>query len=279
MFKAGIFLMGSNKNQTQIIQEKLGVYQSNILSSILSNIYFTALDIYMSQLIKKYCKRDRAIINPEYLKEITIAENSLKKNSDETLKPHVMNRIANKKKQRALKKEFYFTLSNNNCIIIKYARYADNFLVGIRAAKKTVLKIKKGIIFFFKFTLHLQANKDKTKITHTYCEKAKFLGMNIYSIPRKHLLFKKARSLEKIKRNKSRIVDRVLGMQNKRFKTFKERILKGLKKQYKKAEDIGQLIQWEKTLEKAITQIISLNNLDNSNRQIFSQFVKELKKF
>jgi len=56
MFKAGVFLRGSHEKQSQIIQEKLGVPQGNILSSILSNIFLTTLDNFINQLIKKHYK-------------------------------------------------------------------------------------------------------------------------------------------------------------------------------------------------------------------------------
>ena len=50
MFKAGIFLTGSNEKQSQIIQEKLGVPQGNILSPTLSNIFLTTLDNFINHL-------------------------------------------------------------------------------------------------------------------------------------------------------------------------------------------------------------------------------------
>ena len=157
-------------------------------------------------------------------------------------------------------------------------RYADDFIVGVRASKETALKIKKEIIFFLKSSLHLRINEDKTKIYQTYCEKVKFLGMNIHNVPTKHLPFRKARHLEQIRRNKSRIVNRVIGMQNRRSKIFREHILEGLRNHYKKAEDTGNLDQWKQNLEKAISIVIPPDKLNDSSRRVFSQFVKELDK-
>jgi len=102
--------------------------------------------------------------------------------------------------------------------------------------------------------------------------------MNIYNVPTKHLPFRKARHLEQIRRNKSRIVNRVLGMQSRRSKIFREQIHEELRNHYKKAEDNGNLSQWKQDLEKAITVVISPDKLNNSSRQVFSQFVKELDK-
>jgi hypothetical protein len=158
-------------------------------------------------------------------------------------------------------------------------RYADDFIVGVKASKETALKIKKEIIFFLKSSLHLKVNEDKTKIYQSYCEKVKFLGMNIHNVPTRHLPFRRARHLEQIQRNKLRIVNRVLAMQSRRSKIFREHILKRLKNHCKKAEDNGSLVQWKQDLEKAITSVIPPDKLNDNSRRVFSQFVEELDKF
>ena len=278
MFKAGIFLMGPNEKQSQIIQEKIGVPQGNILSPILSNIFLTTLDNFISQSIRKHRKGLRASINPEYLEESKVTKKDFKNISEENHKPQIIKRIVNQKKRQALKKGLRYTLFDDTYIRVKYVRYADDFIVGVRASKETTIKIKKEIIFFLKSSLHLRVNEDKTKIYQSYCEKIKYLGMNIHNVPTKHLPFRKARHLEQIRRNKSRIVNRVLGMQSRRSKIFREHILEGLRNHYKKAEDNGNLSQWKQNLEKAISIVIPPDKLNDSSRRVFSQFVAELDK-
>jgi len=278
MFKAEIFLMGSNEKQSRIIQEKLGLPQNNILSPILSNIFLTTLDNFINQLIKKHRKGAQASINPEYIKESKVTEKDLKNISKENLKTQIIKRIVNQKKRQALKKGLRYTLFDDSYIRVKYVRYADDFIVGVRASKKTTLKIKKEIIFFLKSSLHLRVNENKTKIYQSYCEKIKYLDMNIHNVPTKHLPFRKAQHLEQMRRNKSRIVNRVLGMQSRRSKIFREHILEGLRNHYKKAEDSGNLAQWKQNLEKAISLVIPPDKLNDSSRRVFSQFVKELDK-
>lgn len=278
MFKAGIVIMGANEKQSQIIQEKIGVPQGNILSPILSNIFLTTLDNFMNQLIIKYRKGERASINPEYIEESKVTEKDLKIIPEKNLKLQLIKRITNQKKRQALKKGLRYTLFDDSYIRIKYVRYADDFIVGVRASKETALKLKKEIIFFLKSSLHLRVNEDKTKIYQTYCEKVKFLGMNIHNVPTKHLPFRRARHLEQIKRNKSRIVNRVIGMQNRRSKIFREYILESLKNHYKKAEDNGNLDQWKQNLGKAISIVIPPDKFNDSSRRVFSQFVKEIDK-
>jgi retron-type reverse transcriptase len=275
MFKAGIFLMGPNGKQSQIIQEKLG---ANILSTILSNIFLTSLDNFMNQLIKKHRRGKRASINPEYIKESKITKKDLENIPEVNFKPQLIKRIINQKKRQTLKKGLRYTLLDDKYIRIKYVRYADDFIVGVRASKETVFKIKKEIVFFLKSSLQLRVNENKTKVYQTYCEKVKFLGMNIHNVSIQNLPFRKARHLEQIKRNKSRIGNRVIGMQNRRSKIFREQILKNFRSNYKKSEDTGNLSQWKQNLEKALSIVIPPDKLNESSRRVFSQFVKELDK-
>ena len=62
-------------------------------------------------------------------------------------------------------------------------RYADDFIIGVRGPKETVIKIQKEVKDFLKSTLHLSVNEDKTRITHVFSDKANFLGMQIHMIP------------------------------------------------------------------------------------------------
>lgn len=279
MFKGGILITGFKENQSQIIQESLGVSQGNILSPILSNIFLTPFDNFMQQLIQKYHKGKKASINSEYVEESTITEKDLSKIPEEKQTTQLIRRMINQKKRQALKKGLRYTLFDDNYIRVKYVRYADDFIVGVRADKKTVNKIKKEIILFLKSSLHLQVNENKTQIFQTYCEKVEFLGMKIHNVPTKHLPFRRARHLEQIRRNKSRIVNRKLAMQNRRSKVFREQIIKGLRTRFKQAEDKGNLTQWKQNLGKALGTVIAADKSNSASRQVFTQFIKELDKF
>ena len=61
---------------------------------------------------------------------------------------------------------------------MKYARYADDFLVGIIGSKQDALQIKEDIKNFLADKLALELSDEKTLVTHTE-RPAKFLGYEI----------------------------------------------------------------------------------------------------
>ena len=60
----------------------------------------------------------------------------------------------------------------------EYARYADDFLVGIIGSKQDALQIKEDIKNFLADRLALELSDEKTLVTHTE-RPAKFLGYEI----------------------------------------------------------------------------------------------------
>ena len=62
---------------------------------------------------------------------------------------------------------------------MKYARYADDFLVEIIGSKQDAQQIKEDIKNFLADRLALELSDEKTLITHTE-KSAKFLGYEIY---------------------------------------------------------------------------------------------------
>ena len=61
---------------------------------------------------------------------------------------------------------------------MKYARYADDFLVGIIGSKQDAQQIKEDIKNFLADRLALELSDEKTLVTHTE-RPAKFLGYEI----------------------------------------------------------------------------------------------------
>ena len=146
--------------------------QGNILSPILCNIYLNELDLYIKNvIIKKYERGVRPLINPVYLKSIGL------QNEERKLPKHLQNKIKKSRRRHVEKMGIKRIIENVGYTRIKYIRYADDFIVGVRGSWELALEIKQLIKIFLKTNLHLEMNEEKTKVIDTYSNKASFLGM------------------------------------------------------------------------------------------------------
>lgn len=280
VFKTKNMIIGSSKNKLRTNQKKLKGFQDNVLYTLLYSTSFATFDSFMSQLIKKYHNGDRTTIDSTYLHKMMITKDCFKKCSVSSFKPCVTNQIISEKNQKAYrKKKFYDTLFESNYKRVKYVRYAENFIVGIRASKKTALKIKKEIFLFLQLTLYLTVNANKTKIIQIFYGTIKFGGITIHNIPTNRLSFRKTKHLEKIKKKKSYLMNNLSSTQKRHFSLLKKSFFKRLKMKYKKAENSGRLDQWEQNLKKTMIQILFLDQIDSYRHRAFSQFLKRLGSF
>ena len=90
-----------------------------------------------------------------------------------------------KEKEEALKQLFstkkkLFALPYTNYTDkgLKYVRYADDWLIGIKGSKADCFAIKKEIKDFLFMELKLELSDEKTLITHS-ANKVRFLGYDI----------------------------------------------------------------------------------------------------
>jgi hypothetical protein len=108
----------------------------NILSPILSNIYFNELDKFINQLIKNYKKNKFPNHNKEYFKLLTLSK------YEKTFNSIIQKNIRRYRRKKLLNKDVKAFLHAND-IKIKYVRYLNNILIGIRGSKKIAEQIKK----------------------------------------------------------------------------------------------------------------------------------------
>lgn len=236
MFNAKILISNTKTDLQQghrLIQENLGTPQGNILSPLLCNIYLHELDMFMEKTIEKYKKGTQATRNPEYY------QMTLPTEAEWRLPDHVRRNRVRARRKMAREKKIKPTILDDNFTRVKYVRYADDFIVGVRGPKELTIKIKKEVEFFIKSSLHLEINQEKTKTTNTYHEKAKFLGMLISNVPAGKQPFRKAGHIEKAKRNRTRVINRIKRKNDQQFKNTRETLLNNLKKESKVAQDSG----------------------------------------
>ncbi|MBS7362972.1 MAG: group II intron reverse transcriptase domain-containing protein [Paludibacteraceae bacterium] len=72
--------------------------------------------------------------------------------------------------------------NNNNEGMLKYIRYADDFLIGVNGTKEDCENLKKSIAGFISEKLRLELSQEKTLITPS-TEKIRFIGYDIWRNP------------------------------------------------------------------------------------------------
>ena len=156
-----------------------GTPQGGIISPILANIYLDKLDKYIKEYIVKFDKGKKRKFSRESLdfgnarKRIVRRLKSVK---DERQKAKLILELKAIEQGRA--KYPNGEEMDADYRRMKYARYADDFLVGIIGSKQDAQQIKEDIKNFLADRLALELSDEKTLVTHTE-RPAKFLGYEI----------------------------------------------------------------------------------------------------
>jgi len=124
-----------------------GISQGSILSPLLSNIYLNELDKYVNDLI--------LCINKEKRQKISKIYNNLSAKLNWQLKKG--NEVEAKIIRKNMIKISYYE-DDELYKSIKYVRYADKILIGLRTSYKEATKIAKSVQSFIKKELDLESN-------------------------------------------------------------------------------------------------------------------------
>lgn len=180
------------------LKNNRGIMQGNILSPILCNIYLHELDLYiMKEVAGRFEVGDKLVINQMY-KNICLKERGKRS-------LHLQEKIYASRRKCVAKVDIPRILKGVSFVRIRYIRYADNFIIGIRGSISIAQKIKGLVHKFLSSVLHLQLNMAKTKIINTYIgEKAQFLDMLIYNKETPNFSYRNSRAIENQKRVKNK---------------------------------------------------------------------------
>ena len=115
----------------------MSVSHSIGLSTLLSNIYFNEFDTFMQRLVEKYKKGDNPTRNEEYFKLFNLSK------YERTIGSLMKENTFCYRRKKLFNKGIKPFLHDGNFIRVKYVRYLDIILTGVRGSKSIVVQIQK----------------------------------------------------------------------------------------------------------------------------------------
>lgn len=152
-----------------------GTPQGGIISPLLANIYLHELDQFVMKLKSEFDTHGQEPVTTEY----RLLSNELQKLSyhiARTTGDEKERLIGEYRQKRKLLLKTPCTAQVNKRL--KYIRYADDFILGVKGSKEDCLWIKRKLSEFIHDVLKMELSEEKTLITHS-SNYARFLGYDV----------------------------------------------------------------------------------------------------
>jgi group II intron reverse transcriptase/maturase len=171
------------RHQLQHRSSYSGAPQGGIVSPILANIYLHELDKFMEVEVANFNQGDSRAWNPAYRRKTDRSMRLRKK-----IKQLGQSESDQAERQRLLTEVRSLTVARRslpskdpmdpNYRRLMYARYADDFLIGVIGSRSDSLAVLERIKVFLKDVLHLEVSPEKTGVVKA-TDGASFLGYDI----------------------------------------------------------------------------------------------------
>ena len=152
-----------------------GCPQGGVISPLLSNIYLNELDKFAEKTAKEFYKPRDRVRTPEYagIAWKKYYATKLLKTATGQKKSELL------KKVKVLKSELRkVPCTSKTDKVIKYIRYADDFIIGVKGDRADCERIKQQFSEFISGKLKMELSEEKTLITHSN-NYARFLGYDV----------------------------------------------------------------------------------------------------
>lgn len=152
-----------------------GTPQGGIVSPILSNICLHELDKFVMKLKADFDVIEKKKYTPEYnalLSKQAVIRRRINNTEGEDRQYWIS-------EYKRIHKQVLKTPSKSQTDkVIKYVRYADDFLIGVNGSREDCVEIKHKLTEFIGETLNMELSDGKTLITHS-SQCARFLGYDV----------------------------------------------------------------------------------------------------
>lgn len=186
--------------QKKLTPPSFGVYQESRLYKIVTNIYFNELDEWVNKKAK-ILNQYRFQHNKKYKKryyQINKIEEQIQKLNGEVKKYKIRLR-----KLKTLQKN-KIKVSNlaNKLIFIKYIRYANDWIIGVKGNANLAKELKAEVTYFIKGHLKQTIHPIKIKIINFHLGKTTFLGYELYLTHKQIKIFYSGSNSHQVSRTK-----------------------------------------------------------------------------
>lgn len=152
-----------------------GTPQGGIISPLLANIYLHELDKYVIKLKTEFDMESKEKVRPEYSRlQGRMWRTSKRIEESEGAEKEQLLEDYKLKRQQLLKMPYTSQTDKK----LKYIRYADDFIIGVKGSQEDCLRIKRKLSEFIGNTLKMELSEEKTLITHSSVH-ARFLGYDV----------------------------------------------------------------------------------------------------